>query len=150
MTINGVAAPLLFVSGGQVNLQVPFATSGTLATIALNNNGTTSNEVVVPVAQTSPAIFSVEGTGFGPGTVVHSDDFKLVSEARPAAAGETVVIFLTGLGPLDPPIADGAPGPEAEPFSRTTDSSIQVLFGGEAGTLLFSGRRTRFRWFVPD
>ena len=144
VTINGVAAPLLFVSGGQVNLQVPFATSGTLATIALNNNGTTSNEVVVPVAQTSPAIFSVEGTGFGPGTVVHSDDFKLVSEARPAAAGETVVIFLTGLGPLDPPIADGAPGPEAEPFSRTTDSSIQVLFGGEAGTLLFSGAAPGF------
>ena len=143
VTINGVAAPLLFVSGGQVNLQVPFATSGTLATIALNNNGTTSNEVVVPVAQTSPAIFSVEGTGFGPGIVVHAD-FSLVSEALPAAAGETVVIFLTGLGPLDPPIADGAPGPEAEPFSRTTDSSIQVLFGGEAGTLLFSGAAPGF------
>ena len=142
VTINGVAAPLLFVSGGQINLQVPFATSGTSATITLNNNGTTSNEVIVPVAQTSPGIFSVDGTGFGPGTVVHSD-FSLVSEALPAAPNETVVIFLTGLGPLDPSIADGAPGPEAEPFSRTTEN-IQVLFGGEAGTVLFSGAAPGF------
>ena len=143
VTINGVAAPLLFVSGGQINLQVPFATSGTSATITLNNNGTTSNEVIVPVARTSPGIFSVDETGFGPGTVVHAD-FSLVSEALPAAPDETVVIFLTGLGPLDPSIADGAPGPEAEPFSRTTDSSIQVLFGGEAGTVLFSGAAPGF------
>ena len=142
VTVNGVAAPLLFVSAGQINLQVPFATSGTSATIVLNNNGTMSNEVIVPVAQTSPGIFSVDGTGFGPGTVVHSD-FSLVSEALPAAANETVVIFLTGLGPLDPSIADGAPGPEAEPFSRTTEN-IQVLFGGEAGTVLFSGAAPRF------
>ena len=143
VTINGVAAPLLFVSGGQINLQVPFATSGTSATITLNNNGATSNEVIVPVARTSPGIFSVDETGFGPGTVVHAD-FSLVSEALPATPGETVVIFLTGLGPLDPPIADGAPGPATEPFSRTTDSSIQVLFGGEAGTVLFSGAAPNF------
>jgi len=143
VTINGVAALLLFVSGGQINLQVPFATSGTSATITLNNNGAKSNEVIVPVARTSPAIFSVDETGFGPGTVVHAD-FSLVSETLPATPGETVVIFLTGLGPLDPPILDGAPGPATEPFSRTTDSSIQVLFGGEAGTVLFSGAAPNF------
>ena len=144
VTINGVAAPLLFVSGGQVNLQVPFATSGASATISVNNNGVASNNVTVPVAPSSPGIFSVDGTGFGPGTVVHPEDFSLVSEALPAAAGETVVIFLTGLGPLDPPIADGAPGPDAEPLSRTADSGIQVLFGGEAGTVLFSGAAPGF------
>ena len=143
VTINGVAAPLLFVSGLQINLQVPFATSGDSATVSVNNNGTASNEVSVPVAQSSPSIFSVDGTGFGPGTVVHAD-FSLVSEALPAGAGETVIIFLTGLGPLDPTIADGAPGPTSEPFSRTTDSSIQVAFGGEAGTVLFSGAAPDF------
>ena len=143
MTINGAPAPLLFVSGGQLNLQVPFATAGTSATISVNSNGTISNQVTVPVAQSSPAIFSTDGTGFGPGTVVHAD-FSLVSEARSAAPNETVVIFLTGLGPVDPSIADGAPGPAAEPFSRTTDSSIQVLFGGEVGTVLFSGAAPGF------
>ena len=59
-------------------------------------------------------------------------------------SNETVVILLTGLGPLDPPIADGAAGPAAEPLSRTTDSSIQVLFGGEAGTVSFSGAAPGF------
>ena len=143
VTINGIAAPLLFVSGGQVNLQVPFATSGTLATISVNNNGVLSNDVTVPVAQSSPGIFSVQGTGFGPGTVVHAD-FSLVSETLPATPGETVVIFLTGLGPLNPSIADGAPGPSVEPFSRTSNTGIQVLFEGEAGTVLFSGAAPGF------
>ena len=142
VTVDGVAAPLLFVSGGQINLQVPFAVSGPSATIVVNNNGTASNEVSVPLAASSPGIFSVDGTGFGPGTVVHAD-FSLVSEAAPAAAGETVIIFLTGLGALNPPIPDGAAGP-VDPLSRTTDPDLQVSFGGEVGTVLFSGAAPGF------
>ena len=142
VTVNGVPAPLLFVSGGQINLQVPFGASGSSATIVVNNNGTASNEVSVPLAASSPGIFSVDGTGFGPGTVVHAD-FSLVSEAAPAAVAETVIIFLTGLGELSPPIPDGAAGP-VDPLSRTTDPDLLVLFGSEAGTVLFSGAAPGF------
>jgi uncharacterized protein (TIGR03437 family) len=147
VTVNGVAAPLLFVSGGQINLQVPFGVSGSSATIIVVNNngaetGSFSNEVTVRLATSSPGIFSVDGTGFGPGTVVHAD-FSLVSEAAPASAGETVIIFLTGLGQLSPPIPDGAAAP-VDPLSRTTDSDLQVLVNGEVGTVLFSGAAPGF------
>jgi len=81
-------------------------------------------------------------TGVGPGTVVHAD-FQLVSESNPATPGETVMIFLTGLGALNPPVADGAAGP-VSPLSRTTDSDIQVLFGSDAGRILFSGAALGF------
>ena len=144
VTVNGVAAPLLFVSGEQINLQVPFGASGSSATIVVNNNGTASNEVAVPLAASSPGIFSVDGTGFGPGTFVHADfSLGLVSEAAPAAPGDTVIIFLTGLGALNPPIPDGAAGP-VDPLSRTTDPDLLVLFGSEAGTVLFSGAAPDF------
>ena len=142
VTVNGVAAPLLFVSGGQINLQVPFGASGSSAAIVVNNNGTASNEVSVPLAASSPGIFSVDGSGFGPGIIVHAD-FSLVSEAAPAAPGETVIILLTGLGALNPPIPDGAAGP-VDPLSRTTDPDLLVLFGGEAGTVSFSGAAPDF------
>ena len=137
VTINGVLAPLFFVSAGQINLQTPFSTSGTPATIVVNNNGELSNGVVVPVEASSPGIFSVEETGIAPGVLTHAD-FKLITEANPALPGETIIIFLTGVGALNPPIADGSAGP-ADPLSFTTDPNVSVLFGGEEGRIFFSG-----------
>ena len=136
--VDNVPAPLLFVNDRQINLQIPFGVSGNSAEIVVNNNGVNSNSVRVPVAATSPSIFSTQQTGFGPGAITHPD-FRPVTAADPAEPGETVVIFLTGLGALDPPIPDGAPGPGAEPFARAIDPNLQVLFGGEVGEIEFAG-----------
>jgi uncharacterized protein (TIGR03437 family) len=135
VTVNGVLAPLLTVTKtanfDQINLQVPFATSGQNAAIVVNNNGDLSNEVRVPVAASSPGIFSVSQSGIGSGIITHAN-FQPVTEQDAAAPGETVVIFLTGLGALNPPAGDGAPGP-VNPLSRVTDQNVQVLFDNEAG-----------------
>ncbi len=140
--VNNMPAPLLFVNDRQINFQVPFGVSGNSAEIVVNNNGMNSNSVRVPVAATSPSIFSTEQTGFGPGTITHPD-FRPVTVEDPAEPGETVVIFLTGLGALDPPIADGAPGP-GDPFALVTDPNLQVLFGGEVGEIFFAGAAPGF------
>ena len=103
----------------------------------VNNNGELSNGVVVPVEASSPGIFSVEETGIGPGVLTHAD-FKPITEANPALPGERIIIFVTGVGALNPPIADGSPGP-ADPLSFTTDPNVAVLFGGEEGRIFFSG-----------
>lgn len=137
VTVNGAAAPLFFVSPGQINLQVPFATSGASANIIVNRGGSNSNTVPVPVAPSSPGVFTQNVTGIGPGIITHAD-FSLVTPQSPAVPGETVIMFLTGLGALNPPVADGAPGP-SDPLSRTTDPNILISFGGESGTILFSG-----------
>lgn len=104
----------------------------------VNNNGILSNEVDVPVAATSPGIFSTNRNGIGPGTITHADG-SLITAQDPALPGETVVIYLTGLGEVDPPVADGAQPPSAEPLSRVTDPRLQVRFGGEVGTIRFQG-----------
>lgn len=143
VTIHGVPAPLFFVSAGQINLQTPFSLSGGQASIVVTNNGTLSNEVLAPVSETSPGVFSVNTSGIGDGIITHAD-FSLVSENNPAAPDEFVIIFLTGLGAVSPPFADGAPAPGAEPFARTVDQAISVEFGGEAGNVIFSGAAPNF------
>ena len=138
VTIDGAPAPLLFVSDGQINLQVPFETGGTTASIIVNNDSQLSNAVTVPVGMSSPGIFSTQKNGLGPGTITHAD-FRPITAEDPAEIGETVVAFVTGLGPVNPAFADGDTPPDAEPFARTTDPNIAVTFGGFDGGIFFSG-----------
>jgi len=46
--------------------------------------------------------------------------------------------FLTGLGPVTPPVAPGAPAPGAEPLARTNVTPV-VTIGGQTAQVLFSG-----------
>jgi uncharacterized protein (TIGR03437 family) len=142
VTINDVPAPLFFVSPGQINLQTPFSITGATARIVVNNNSNLSTAVDVPVAATSPGIFSRDQNGIGPAVITHAD-FSLVTTQDPALPGETIIIFLTGLGAVDPPFADGAPGPSS-PLSVVTDQDLQVEFGREVGTILFAGAAPGF------
>jgi len=50
----------------------------------------------------------VPSAGIGPGAILHAD-YTLVNAAKPAKVGETILIFLTGLGPVTPAVPDGAP-----------------------------------------
>src|SRR6185437_5232279 len=70
--INGKAAPIYFVSASQINCLVPYSVTGPTATIMVQN-GTNSNTVTVPVAATSPGIYSLDQSGTGPGAVEHLD-----------------------------------------------------------------------------
>ena len=66
---------------------------------------------------------SVQQTGIGPGVFTHAD-FKLITEANPVLPGETIIIFLTGVGALNPPIADGSPGPvDRSPLDQLTTAA---------------------------
>lgn len=134
--INNRAAAMQFVSDTQINCVVPYSTQGPTATIVVQNNGVNSNTVTVPVAGTSPAIFSLDRSGSGPGAVLHPD-YALVDSARPAVAGETLQVFLTGMGAVNPPVADGSGG-GTNTLNSTTTSPIVVLVGGQPATVVSS------------
>ncbi len=144
VTVNGILAPLFSVKPGQINIQVPFATTGPAATIIVNNNGTLSNAVQAYVAATSPGVFSVNQNGIGPGTITHLD-FSLVTEANPAVPGEFVSIFLTGLGAVNPPVADGVAGP-ISPLSHAVDKdNLRVRFNRDRhGQVQYAGIAPNF------
>ena len=134
--INGRSAPIYFVSSGQINALVPFATTGPTATVQVQNGSATSNTVTVPVAATSPGIYTVPSGGSGPGAILHAD-FSLVSDASPAAAGETVLIFLTGMGTTSPTVQDGTAGNTGTLYKANSTAAIYV--GGKPGIVAFNG-----------
>jgi uncharacterized protein (TIGR03437 family) len=104
--IGGIQAPIYFVSAGQIDCLVPYGATGTSATVAVTSSGVVSNTVAVPLANTSPGIFSLDTTGTNDGAITHLDSTD-VNATSPAVKGEIVVMYLTGLGAVTTPIADG-------------------------------------------
>jgi uncharacterized protein (TIGR03437 family) len=139
--INNKPAPLRFVSAEQINVLVPFATTGSSATIVVQNAGVNSNTVTVPVAATSPGVFAIDLSGSGGGAILHSD-FSPVNAAKPASGGETVLIYLTGLGTVTPPVSDGTAGTGTA--LHTADTDVVVYVGGQPATVVFKGQAPGF------
>ena len=65
--------------------------------------------------------------------IAHAD-FSLVSTAKPATAGETLVLIATGLGPTRPAVEPGQPFP-ASPL-LTVNSPVGVTINGTAANVL--------------
>ena len=74
--------------------------------------------------------------GVGQAAALHPD-FSLVTTARPAQIGETIAVYLTGLGDVTPAVADGALGP-SNPPSLTTNN-ITAFISGKAATVTYAG-----------
>ncbi|MBV9396859.1 MAG: hypothetical protein JO062_02700 [Bryobacterales bacterium] len=109
VTVNGIAAPLYYVSPTQINFVMPFEiNNATLATVGVINNGTNSNTVTVYVAPTNPGVFS-SYDGLGTAAALHAN-FTPITASNSAHVGETISVFLTGLGTVTPTISDGALG----------------------------------------
>ena len=134
--VNNKPAPLYFVSAGQINALVPYSTTGATATIVVQNGTVNSNTVTVPVAPTAPGVYSLDQSGSGPGAILHAD-FGLVNSDRPAAPGETVLIYLTGMGAVNPPITDGTAG-GSSPLNKAV-SDVVVWVAGQQASLLYNG-----------
>jgi uncharacterized protein (TIGR03437 family) len=110
VTVNGRPMPLLYVSATQINGLIPYGldvTSTSYATFIVTNNKVNSNSVTVFSRATSPGVFSINQSGTGTAAVLHAN-YSPVTAANPAKAGETVQLFLTGLGAVTPSVADGA------------------------------------------
>jgi uncharacterized protein (TIGR03437 family) len=89
------------------------------------------------VAATAPGIYSLDQSGTGLGAVLHAD-YSVVTAAKPASPGETVLVFLTGMGTVTPPVADGTAG-KSSPLSLIDASPLSVLVAGQPANIVFSG-----------
>jgi uncharacterized protein (TIGR03437 family) len=105
---------------------VPYEVAGTTATFQAKVLGGTSNSVTVPLAATAPGIFTQNSSGGGVGVFLHAN-FSLITGASPALPGETILIFMTGLGAVKPTIVDGAPGPTTSSILATMSVLIDNI-----------------------
>jgi uncharacterized protein (TIGR03437 family) len=140
VTVNGVAAPLFYVSPTQIAILVPSsvgpATGVFYATIQVTSNGVQSNPVTVYTANTAPGVFSLGGNAIGPAAAQHSN-FSPVDANNPARPGDTVLLYASGGGAVTPSIPDGSAAPSTQ-LSSVTAATL-VDFGGEQGDVAFAG-----------
>ena len=137
VTIGGILAPLQLVSATQINCLVPYGVTGTTVAIAVNNKGTFSNTVPIPLAPTAPGIFTLDSSGTNDSATLHLDG-TLVNAASPAKKGEIVAMYLTGLGAPATPVPDG----QGATAANSAKTQILLLINGtpvSATDLLYAG-----------
>ena len=100
LRINGALAPLLAVSDRQINFLVPLETPPGEAEILVSTPLGESDVIRVSVMQSSPGIFFDPPSGTAAVLVAGTGRSTL---ERPAAAGEYLEIYCTGLGPVEAP-----------------------------------------------
>ena len=148
VTVNGLPAPIYLVSPGQISVIMPFATpTYSFATFQVSNNGTKSNPITLYTASSSPGVFTTTQNGVGPAAVTHANG-AVVTATNPAKAGETLVVYVTGLGSVTPPVSDGSAAPTS-PLSTVDDSQVAVDILDQNGnfystTVVFKGLAPTF------
>jgi uncharacterized protein (TIGR03437 family) len=97
---GGIAAPILFASSSQLNLQVPWELQGmSSSTVTVTGNSISSEVQSFPVGLADPGIFSLGAPQGGQGAIVNVAG-AVVDANSPAHAGDYLQIYATGLGPV--------------------------------------------------
>jgi uncharacterized protein (TIGR03437 family) len=141
VTVASVAAPIFSVGnvGGveQLTFQVPCETAPADSVPITISVGGGTGTIMFPVVAASPGIFeTVMSDGVSRAVVVRPDG-TFVSLTNPARQGETVRLFVTGLGPTNPSMVTGSvPVPGADLLALG-----QVIVGiANGGTHVISSR----------
>jgi uncharacterized protein (TIGR03437 family) len=114
---------LVFVSPNQINFAIPADLPTGPTSLELSNAGRTIGTAQVELAQTAPAVFTLNSSGQGPGAVLIAGTGLLAQTSpggRPVRRGEAIEIYCTGLG--------------REPVQAA------VTIGGQIAEVLYAGR----------
>jgi uncharacterized protein (TIGR03437 family) len=136
VSINGRPAPIYTVSATSITCIVPYATAEAFAVIQVTNNGVTSNTVTMFADASAAGVFTQDQSGTGPGDAVHANG-SLVTSGSPAQVGETIAVYLTGLGTVTPAVNDGAAA--SSNSLSNTDDTIDIFVDGQQANVSFSG-----------
>jgi len=140
VTANGTPIPLITTAPTQIEAQLPRELPPGRITLTVRSTrlGVSSPGVQVTVTSTGPGMFSMDiGDGQQRATLFHAVDGALVIPDYPADRDEVVVLYATGLGPVDSFVPSGEVNP-SEPLAITTET-IQVTIGGLPYPVLWSG-----------
>lgn len=147
--VDGVPAPLLYASEGQLAGVLPFATqpnttvpesgasewNGSYSRLVVETAAGSSDDHGMQIFPAAPAIFTLDASGRGPAAALNQDG-SLNTADNPAKLGEIVVFWATGFGALDPTPVDGevSSGTYAQP---TLPVEVQMSFA--AAEVLYAG-----------
>jgi uncharacterized protein (TIGR03437 family) len=121
VTVNGIAAPLYYVSPGQINLQIPYEVPAGTAIVKITSNGQTATSQIL-VTPTAPGIFA-DGNG-------------LLVPYQSTGRGQTIGLYMTGDGKVSPAAVTGSV-PQAETTPAPV-GNVTVTIGGVPAAKPFS------------
>ncbi len=127
------AAPLFFVSAGQVNYQIPDGTTVGPVSVAVTSGDGRVSSAVIQVVTAAPSIFTANASGSGAAAAVDAFTGAIGPFNAKRANGEPniISIFGTGLG-ADATDVDGSVNVEA----KIDGQVVTVLYAGRAPGLV--------------
>src|SRR5262249_3612560 len=130
-----IAAPILYAFPTQVSAVVPYEVTGTAAQVIVMYQGRISSAFTVPVASSSPSLFTLNGTGAGQALAINAADGR-VNAANPAKVGESISLYATGEGQTIPTGVDGKLG---SPDLVRPVLPVSVTIGGLPAAIQYAG-----------
>lgn len=155
-----LAAPLYYVSSGQINFVMPSKAllgSQHIAVCVADTGELVAGGQVI-VAAYSPGFFTAGSTGTGQARALNQDN-SINGPSNPAPRGTVVQLFGTGQGPVSSPVPDGQAAPaglDKTVASPTSDAStclnkqpsVCVALGGSGGGAVLA--EIQYSGLAPD
>ena len=145
-SVDGVAAPLVYVSQNQITLQVPYeATAGAGKIISVTKGAGPAVTTTVTVSLAAPGVFSLDGSGAGLAAALNYNAttglYSVNASSNAAKLGDTVVFYVTGEGDYATGVSPrtGLIFPATiTPIPQLTPLPV-VTIGGAAATVSYAG-----------
>ncbi|HXE62330.1 MAG TPA: protease pro-enzyme activation domain-containing protein [Bryobacteraceae bacterium] len=140
VTVNGWPAPLLYVSPGQINIQVPYEAGAGPAVMGVNNNGLIGG-FAFRTSPAAPGIFTAGGTLYPSSTAVR---------------GGYATMYVTGAGELSKPLPTGVAASGTATTLPVPRLPVNVTVGGVPALVQFAGATPgevgliQVNFIVPD
>ncbi len=119
ITVGGKPAFIAGSSSTLIEAQIPFELSPGPTTLVLTVAGSQLPGIPMNLTATAPAFSSFDSSGSGSVTTTTAAG-ALVTSTAPANPGDTVVVYLSGLGATNPPTPSGQAAKAAPPAATPT------------------------------
>ena len=132
--VNSAAVPLLYVSETQINFQVPSSIAAGTANLYVTRDGGASALFSFTVVTSAPGMFQDTSNHAVAQNLVN---YSTNSTSNPVASGGILVVYFSGQGAVNNPVADGKATP-VSPVAATTATATATI-GGVSATVYFAG-----------
>lgn len=134
VSVDGKTIPVYYVSPSQINAQMPVETQPGSAQIVVTIGGRSSAPVTFTVPNAGPGVFTYGQSR----AIAVNQDGSVNGPFAPTRSGDTIVVYLTGAGPVQPSSTwiTGSPSPSG--LSRVT-LPFAVSIGGQPASVDYLG-----------
>jgi uncharacterized protein (TIGR03437 family) len=143
--VNGTFAPLLYVSPERIEFLTPWNVVGPEVAIQVQAHEVSSKVIA---AGWKPAAIGLASAG---ASVFQADRKTAVDETHPASAGNTIMLFASGLGMVEPPPPDDQL--DSKPDQRRCLTLPRVVVGGQkaiVGSCFLATEQAGAYWLAAE